>query len=202
MRPLPRLLAFTSDAICADDAFPARAAAVLSAGSAVAVVIDAPNATPEQRRRYLDRLRALARPPEASLIASDDPTLGGLCHGVLMKPRGTDLAAARRAVEHGWLGAIVASSADADRAVRARADFLVVADINAGLPPTDHQRAPTSDLPEIIQLGRPVFVSLDPESDQLDALRHSGAWGLATAAVFHAADPARATADLLARWVV
>ena len=69
MRPLPRLLAITDDAICADQDFPIHAAAVLSAGSGVAIVVRALATSPDQRRQYLERVLALARPTEASLIA-------------------------------------------------------------------------------------------------------------------------------------
>src|SRR5262249_24705044 len=75
MRPLPRLFALPDLSIARDPDFGIKAAAILSVGSAVAIVARAPEASAPERLQLIDRVRALARPAEAATIAHADPAL-------------------------------------------------------------------------------------------------------------------------------
>lgn len=189
MRPLPRLLAFTDDAICARDDFPIRVAAILSAGSAVAVVVRAPAASADLRRRYLERVRALARPTEAATIVAGDPALGRLVgvQGVQLEGAGPGPRAARDLLGPGWIGVAVGSPEDADRAAAEGADYLV-ADRGPGV---DWLRA-------VVARGTPVFAAGCLDRDEVSAVAAAGVWGIAvTEAIWTAVDPARAVVELL-----
>ncbi len=198
MRPLPRLLAVTDDRVCGADDFPIRAAAILSAGSSVAVVVRAPGAAEGTVRGYLERVRALARPTEAATIAHDDPTLGKLAgvQGVHLEAAGVDPGAARATFGRGWVGVSVRSLDEADRAVAGGADYLVAEGIFAAAPSTggglDWLRA-------VASRGAPVFAGGVVTREQVASLAAAGAWGLApTGDLWTGADPAGATAEWLA----
>ena len=183
MRPLPRLLALTDDAICRDDDFQIRAAAILSVGSAVAVVVQAPGASSDLRRRYLERVRALARPAEGAILIADDPTLGRIvgAHGVHLTEPVDDLAAVRATLGPGWVGLSIGAPSEATAA----ADYLVVEPYLGPDP-----------FPAALAAGKPVFIGAP--RGQVGALP-TGAWGVtAGAALWAAPDPARSAADLVA----
>ena len=133
MRPLPRLFAWTDSALCRAEDFGARAAAIASGGSSVALVVRAPDATAADRLRFTDRAAALARPAEAALFAHGDPALARLTGAAGVQLRLDDLspADARSVAPAGWIGVSVHDAREAHQATEEGADFVVAGNVFA-----------------------------------------------------------------------
>lgn len=201
MRPLPRLLAPTDDAIATADDFPIRVAAIAATGPAVGIVVSAPAADPTRRRAILDRVRALTGPPEAAVLV-DDPSLGTApgVHGVQC-PAGPEVAAVRSAIGRRWVGVAVRRTDEAAAAATAGADWVVALDVFGPAPGPGRAADGLAWLGELGAFGIPVFASGGVTLDRLSAIGAAGAWGVsARAGLWQAADSARAADQYLRTW--
>lgn len=203
MRPLPRVLAVTDSAIVRADDFPIRAAAIAAAGPAIGIVARHPGGSSAEQLAALERVRALARPPEAATIAHGDPALAriGGAHGVQLRDRDLAPEDARKILGHGWIGLSV-HSADQARAARdAGVDYLVAGAI---FETPSHPGQPGRGLDwlaEVVAVGVPVFAIGGVTPERLPSLRTAGAWGIAAiGALWRAADSAKAADQLVRIW--
>ncbi len=202
MRPLPRLFAVTTDAICRAADFGVRAAAVAALGPAAALVVRAPGGTAAQLAVFAERVTALARPPEAAVIvhARPDLALGLGAQGVQL--RRDDLAPrdARLVLPRGWIGVSVHSREEAETAIAEGADYLVAGNVFE----TRSHPGPGLGLPwlaELCSLRVPVVAIGGITPARADEVKRAGAWGAAAiAAIWEAADPATAAVALAAPW--
>lgn len=192
MRPLPRILALVDPRTTADADFAVRAAAIAAAGPGVGLLVRGAGGTFDERKGLLRRIRALVTPPGAALIG-DDPALGSIAavHGVLL-PAGAPQPPARRLLGPGWIGIAVRTLAEATVARDEGADWLLA-------EPADPTAAvDLRGLARIGALGVPLFAMGD---GPLEPIRATGAWGIAVASPWRAADPAKATEALLLAWL-
>lgn len=181
-----------------------RAAAIASAGPAVALHARDRSAGGAALARAALRLQALARPPEAALVVNARPDLAAAigAQGVQLGTGDLAPADARRLLPRGWIGRSVHDPAEAAAAVEEGADFLLVGSV---YPTASHpgQAAAGLDLVRAAAaLGRPVVAigGMDPE--RAARVRDAGAYGVAAiGALWDAADPAAAAAALLAPWL-
>jgi thiamine-phosphate diphosphorylase len=200
VRPLPRVFAWTDSAICRADDFGARAAAIASGGSSVALVVRAPGATAAERLRFTDRAGALARPAEAALFAHGDPALARIGGAAGVQLRLDDLSPddARRVAPDAWIGVSVHDTREAARAVDEGADFVVAGNVyQTGSHPDRPARGLdwlariTAATPRVVAIGG-VTAARVPE------LLAAGVWGVAAiSALWQATDPARETRAFL-----
>jgi thiamine-phosphate diphosphorylase len=207
MRPLPRLLALTTDALCRAADFGVRAAAIVASGPAAGLVIRAPESTAAQQAAFAERAATLCAPPEASLVVHARPDLARAVHaqGVLQRRQDLAPADARRVLGTGWIGASVHSAAEAGAAVEEGADFLVAGSV---WDTDSHPGRPGQGvdwLREICALcgaGHPVFAIGGVTASRAALARDAGAWGVAAiSAAWDVKDPAAAAQLLLAPWM-
>src|SRR5439155_16665291 len=203
MRPLPRLFAFTDDAVCQRDAYGIQAAAIASAGSAVAIVVRAPQTPTARRADLLERTLALVTPPEAAAFAHGDPALGRAYGAAGVQLRGSDLPAAeaRRILPNGWVGVSVHSHEEARRALAEGAHYLVAGNV---FQTTSHPGRPAQGLEwlaALAQLEAPVVAIGGMTPPRAVQAQRAGAWGVAAiSALWDAPDPAGAAAAFLEPW--
>ncbi len=200
MRPLPRVFAWTDSAICRADDFGARAAAIASGGSSVALVVRAPDAAAAERLRFTDRAGALARPAEAALFAHGDPALARMAGAAGVQLRLDDLSPgdARLVAPDAWIGVSVHTAGEAARAAAEGADFVVAGNVyqtgsHPGRPAQgiDWLAQITAAVPRVVAIGG-ITAARVPE------LLATGVWGVAAiSALWQAADPARETMAFL-----
>jgi thiamine-phosphate pyrophosphorylase len=202
MRPLPRVFAVTDLAICRRTDFAIRAAAIASAGAGIAIVVRTPGATAAEQLAVLDRVRALARPAEASVFGHGDPAVALAAGAQGVQLRRSDLRPdqARRVLGRGqgWIGVSVHQRDEAEQAFAEGADFVVAGSVFAS--PSHPDRAPRGLdwLAELVALGRPVVAIGGVTAALAPSVRAAGAWGVAAiTALWDASDPARAATDLL-----
>ncbi|MFN0178673.1 MAG: hypothetical protein ACKVZ0_07700 [Gemmatimonadales bacterium] len=211
MRPLPRLLAIADDAVCQADDFPIRAAAILSVGPSVAIVI---RSIAPEARGYLLRVRSLARPSEGGVFgyANESIAKEAGAQGLIVPGDSADWSVFRRrprgatppdgpgpsqprvpAEFGGAIGCEVQSIVAAKTAADAGADFLVVGPTGSA--------GPAEWWTPAMALGRPVFLPGDGTDDHRTALRATGAYGLAVGpTLWRSRDPAETTAALVGTW--
>lgn len=203
MRPLPRLHALTDARVLALDDFGVRAAAIAAAGPATALCARDRHAPARVLARAGERIRALARPPEAAFFVAGRPDLAAALGADGVQLAGDDLlpADARRLLPHGWMGRSVHTEEEAAAAVEEGADYLVVG--NVYLTAT-HPGRPARGLDLVRRtagLGRPVIAVGGITAARAAEVRDAGAWGAAAiGALWDAADPAAAALALLAPW--
>ena len=203
MRPLPRLHAVTDAAVISADDFPARAAAIAAAGSAVALHARDRTAGGAALARVAQRLLALARPPEAAVVVNGRPDVAGAigAHGVQLGVGDLRPAEARASFPHGWIGCSVHSAAEAEDAARDGAEFLFVGNV---YETSSHPGRPPKGLGLIrdaVGLGLPVIAIGGMDPARAVEARDAGAYGVAAiAALWRAPDPAVAALALLAPW--
>jgi thiamine-phosphate pyrophosphorylase len=204
MRPLPRLHAITDSSILALDDFPVRAAAIASAGSAVALHARDRQATAPALTAVARRMLTLATPPEAAVIVNARPDIAVVlgAHGVQLGI--DDLAPADvRGLAgpwRGWIGRSVHSVSEAAEAKAGGADYLVVGSI---YPTPSHPGAGAGLvlIAEVATLGLPVIAIGGITPERALHVRDAGAYGVAViSALWHAADCATAAMALLAPW--
>lgn len=203
MRPLPRLFAVTTDSICRASDFGVRAAAIAAAGSAVALVVRAPDSSGAQQAAFAERITELARPPEAAVFVHARPDLARAVGATGVQLRLGDLAPgdARRVFGEGWIGRSVHSEAEAVAALDEGADYLVAGNIFETASHPGFPALGLSRLAGIAKLGRPVVAIGGITPGRAAQVRDAGAWGAAViAAVWDANDPEAAATALLAPW--
>ena len=204
MRPLPRLHAITDARVLALDDLGVRAAAIASAGSAVALHARDRSAGGARLASVTRRFLALARPPEAAVFVNGRPDIAGAAGAQGVQLGGPDLTPgdARASFPLGWLGRSVHSVEEAEQAVGEGADFLLVGTIYPSPSHPGHPGAGPGLVRDAAGLGRPVIAigGIDPERAR--RMREAGAYGVAAiGALWYAADPAAVALALLAPWL-
>lgn len=203
MRPLPRLFAMTTDAICRAADFGIRAAAIAAGGPAVALVVRAPGSSTAQHAVFAERVSALARPPEAAVFIHARPDLARAvgAEGVHLRMGDLDPADARRVLGRGWIGCSVHSMEEAEAALGQGADYLVAGSV---FETPSHPGGPAMGLERlsgIAKLGAPVVAIGGITPERATQVRDAGAWGVAViAAAWDAGDSATAATALLSPW--
>ncbi len=205
MRPLPRLHAVTDASILALDDFPVRAAALASAGPAVALHARDRSATAARLTAVTRRLAALAAPPGAAIFVNARPDIAAALQTQGVQLRASDLSPGdvRSAFGSGWTGWIgrsVHSAAEATQARDEGADFLMVGSIY----PTASHAGPGAGLQlirETATSGLPVIAIGGITPERAREVCEAGAYGVAAiSAAWHATDCASAALALLAPW--
>jgi len=206
MRPLPRLHAITDRAVLGLEDLGVRAAALASTGSVVALHARDRTATGEKLTATVRRFLSLARPPEAAVFVNGRPDIAAAlgAQGVQLGA-GDLLPGDARLVAGGWpgwIGSSVHSIEEAQAALEAGTDFLIVGPIYSTTSHPDRPAAGPGLVTEVARLGRPVIAigGVTPERSQ--QLREAGAYGIAAiTAAWHVRDPAAAALALLAPWL-
>ena len=204
MRPWPRVLAFTDDAVASRDDFGVRAAAFAAAGPAAAIVARLPAGTADRLAALTGRVVALAAPPMAAVWVTGRADVALACGAQGVVTRRDDLAPAdvrRLAGDRLVRVASIHSRDEAERAMAGGAEALVAGMIWPS--PTHPGRAAAGlDLIEqVAPLGAPVYAIGGVSPERAGAVRDAGAWGVAAIrAVWDAPDSYRAALTLLAPW--
>lgn len=204
MRPLPRLHAITDGATLALADFGVRAAAIASAGSAVALHARDRSASAAALAAAATRLVALAGPAEAAVIVSGRPDVAAAvgAHGVQLASDDLSPADAHRVLPQGWIGRSVHTEAEAEAAALEGADYLVAGAVYA----TSSHPGIAGGGPALIraaaEFGLPVIAIGGVTPQRAPELRAAGAYGVAAiSALWRADDPAEAALALLAPWM-
>jgi thiamine-phosphate diphosphorylase len=195
--------AITDPAVLAAADFPARAAAIAAAGSAVALHARDRGAGGAALARVALRLVALADPAEAAVFVNARPDVARAAGAQGVQLGGADLppADARASFPRGWIGRSVHSMREAEAAAAEGADFLLVGSV---YPTASHPGRPGAG-PELVRdtarLGLPVIAIGGMDPGRAAAVRDAGAYGVAAiTALWRAGDPAAATLAMLAPW--
>lgn len=203
MRPLPRVLAVTTDAICRAADFGVRAAAVASVGPAAALLLRAPDSNAAQQAAFAERVTALARPPGAAVIVHGRPDLARAVRAAGVQLRREDLPAsdARRILGTGWVGVSVHGPDEARAAIAEGADYLLAGNVYETSTHPERPARGLGWLMGITGLGTPVFAIGGLTPERARAAREAGAWGVAAiTALWDAPDPAAATFAMVSAW--
>ena len=202
MSPLPRLLAFTTDAICRAPDFAGRAAALAGLGAGVGIVVRMPEATTAEHATVAERLAAVTQTSGAHLLIHARPDLARALDADGVQLRRNDLSPRdSRSFYPGWIGVSVHSLEVAGTALDEGADFLVAGNVFAT---TSHPGRPARGLgwlTEICALGKPVYAIGGVTPARAADLAGAGAWGgAAISALWEARDPTLPARELLAAW--
>jgi thiamine-phosphate diphosphorylase len=193
---LPRLHLITSDEVLGARDFQDRATALLAAhGSAVALHVRGHGLG---GRALLDIVRSLASARAAALLVNDrlDVALAAEV-GAQVGRRSLPVAAARRLLPRNWLGYSAHAAREAEEAVRAGADFVVLGTIFAT---PSHPGWPGAGVGLIVEAARVALViaigGITPA--RVEPCIAAGAHGVAVlGGVWNATDPVAATAKYL-----
>jgi thiamine-phosphate diphosphorylase len=203
VRPLPRLLAVTTDTICRSADFGVRAAAIAAGGPAVGLLVRAPESSAAQQAVFAERVSALTRPPEAGVFIHRRPDLARAIGAQGITLRAGDLAPrdARQVLPQGWIGRSVHDLDEARAAIGEGSDFLLAGNL---FETTTHPGRPGRGLEwlgSLVALGVPVIAIGGLTPERAASVRDAGAWGMAAiTALWDAADPAAATTACLRPW--
>jgi thiamine-phosphate pyrophosphorylase len=210
MRPLPRLHAVTDATVLAREDLGVRAAAIASAGSAVALHARDRAAGGAALHRVASRFLALTRPPEASLFVNARADIAATvgAQGLHLGQGDLPVGEARRVLTAGmgpslvrWVGVSAHTESEAARAADEGADYLMVGSIYES---ASHPGGPVRGLGLLrasARLGLPVIAIGGITAARAVEARDAGAWGVAAISSLWAADdPARAAVALLAPW--
>lgn len=203
MRPLPRLHAITDAAVLALPDLGVRAAAIASAGPAVALHARDRAASTAALTVAARRLGALARPPEAALFVSARADIAAACGARGLQLGTDDLAPAdaRATFPRGWIGRSVHSREEAAAAVAEGADYLVVGNVFESVSHPGRTGTGMALIEASATLGRPVIAIGGITPERVAELRDAGAWGAASIrALWLADDPAAAARAFLSAW--
>lgn len=201
MRPLPRVLAITDDAIVDAEDFAIRAAAIAASGPGIGIVVRAPGAAAGRRLHHLDRVRALAKPPGAATIGHHDPAAARIAdaQGIQLRTSDLTVSAARKVLGTGWIGISIHETDEARAAQAEGADYVVAGTV---FETASHPNRPPRGLgwlAEVVAVGLPVFAIGGVTVERARAVRATGAWGVAAiGALWRAPDSAKAAIAMLA----
>lgn len=203
MRPLARVHAVSDAAVLALNDLGVRAAALASAGSAVALHARNHAANAEELARIAHRFVTLARPAEAQVFVNGRPDIARAvgAHGVQLAD--DDLAPddARLVLGEGLIGRSVHSADDVLRAADEGADFALLGHI---FPTPSHASRPLglAELARAVAAKIPVIAIGGISPANVASIRDAGAWGAAAVrALWHVAHPAEAVRQMLAPWM-
>jgi thiamine-phosphate pyrophosphorylase len=194
----------TDRVVIAAEDFGVRAAAIAAAGPAVALHARDHAAGGAALARTAARLLALARPPEAAVFVNGRPDVAAAvgAHGVQLASGDLTPGDARTLLPRGWIGCSIHSPAEAEAAVRAGADYLLLGNV---YPTASHPGRPGLGLESVrtvAGLGRPVIAIGGVDAARVAELRAAGAYGVAAiGALWRAEDPAAAALALLRPWL-
>ena len=203
MRPLPRLHAVTDAAVRALPDLGMRAAALASAGSAMALHARDRSATTAELAALADRFVTHTLPAEAAAFVSGRADVARA-----VGAQGVQLAAddpvprdIRAAFGELWVGRSVHSLEEA-RAARAEgADYLLLGSVYATLSHPGREPLGLEAVRAVSALGVPVIAIGGITPSHARELREAGAWGIAAIrALWHADDPARAALAFMEEW--
>jgi thiamine-phosphate diphosphorylase len=206
MRPLPRLHAITDGRVLRLADCGVRAAAIASAGSAVALHARDRTATGAMLAAAAARFVALARPAEASVVVSGRPDVARAVHAQGVQLSADDLAPAdaRRVLGGagaGWVGRSVHSLDEARAALDEGADYLLLGTIYETASHPGRAGAGPGLVERVAALGAPVIAIGGVTPERVPELRGAGAYGAAAiSALWDARDPAGAALALLMAW--
>jgi thiamine-phosphate diphosphorylase len=203
VRPLPRLHAVTDASVIAAPDFPARAAAIAAAGSAVGLHARDRSSGGAVLAKVALRLVALARPPEASVFVNARPDVAQATGAQGVQLGGSDLrpAEARASFPHGWIGCSVHSAREAEQAAEEGANFLMVGNVYQTATHPDRPAGGLALVRDSARLGLPVIAIGGIDAGRVTEIRDAGAYGVAAiTALWRAGDPAAAALALLAPW--
>lgn len=204
MRPLPRLHAITDAEVLDAPDFAVRAAAIASAGPAVALHVRDRAAGGAALARVTLRLIALARPPEAAIFVNGRPDVAAAAGAQGVQLAGDDVSpqAARTVFARGWIGRSVHTAAEAAAAVDEGADFLLVGNIYQTASHPGRPAAGIGLVREAATWGTPVIAIGGIDAARAAEVRLAGAYGAAAiGALWRATDPAAAAMALLEPWL-
>jgi len=201
VRPLPRLFAVTDARVCRREDFAVRAAAIASTGSGVAIIVRGPEATAAERLRWLDRVRALARPAESAVLGHGDPALAriGGAQGVHLRRSDLSPLEARPVLGPGWIGVSIHDAPAARLAFEQGADYVIAGNVFATSSHPDRAPRGLEWLGRLVRsVDGPVVAIGGIARESVESVLETGAWGVAAvSALWDAQDPAGATASML-----
>jgi thiamine-phosphate diphosphorylase len=203
VRPLPRLLAVTTDTICRSADFGLRAAAIAAGGPAVGLLVRAPESSAAQQAVFAERVSALARPTEAGVFVHARADLARAIGAQGITLRAGDLAPrdARRVMPLGWIGRSVHDLDEARTAIDEGSDFLLAGNLFETASHPDRPARGLEWLGSLVALGVPVLAIGGVTPERAASVRDAGGWGIAAiTALWDAADPAAATTACLRPW--
>ena len=166
-------------------------------------MVRAPGSTTAQHAVFTERVSALARPPEATVLVHARPDLARAVRAAGVQLRRSDLSPgdARTVLGVGWIGVSVHSDQEAEAAIAEGADYLIAGNVFAT---SSHPDRPPRGLPwlrGICRLGLPVVAIGGVTTERATLVRNTGAWGIAAiSALWTADDPAAAALALLTPW--
>jgi len=202
--PVPRVLAYTNDAVAAHDDLGVRAAALAAAGSAVGLVARLPNGNADALAALADRFVRLARAPGAQVLVTGRADIAAAtdAHGVILRGGDVSVATARRIVRPGGAPLLVLRSvhtlAEVEAAAREGADAVVLGTI---WPSDSHPGRPgagTELLGAATAFGVPVLAIGGVTPERAREAVAAGAWGVAAiGALWEARKPYLAITEML-----
>lgn len=203
MRPLPRLLAVTTDAVCRAADFDVRSAAIAAAGPSAGLLVRAPDSTAAQHAAFAGRVVALARPQEAAVLVHARPDVARAVGAQGVQLRRADLAPsdARLVLPGGWIGVSVHGREAAEAAIAEGADFVIAGNVFA--TPSHPERSPRGLewLRDLCTLDRPVIAIGGITPERARDVRQAGAWGAAAiSALWETPDSGAAALAILSAW--
>lgn len=204
MSQLPRVLAFTHDAVAAQDDLGVRAAALAAGGPAVALVARLPNGNADALAALADRFVRLARAPEAQVLVTGRADIAAAtgAHGVVLRGGDISVAAARRITRPEGEPLLVLRSvhtlAEVESAAADGADAVVLGTI---WPSASHPGRPGAGvelLTAAAAFGVPVVAIGGVTPERARAAVAAGAWGVAAiGALWEAPKPYLAVTEML-----
>lgn len=202
---LPPLHIVTDDAVLAGEDFLVRAAQVLEAGGAeVALHLRGPTTGGRRLYELAAELVPRARSVGALLLINDrlDVALASGAHGAQLGARGIPPLDARRLLgPDRLLGISVHSAAEAEAAVSAAADFLLVGTLCETASHPGRSGAGTGILRELARFGVPLVGIGGITPARAPGVRRAGAAGVAVLrGVWEANEPGGAVRGYLQAW--
>lgn len=200
MRPLPRVHAVTDAAVLALPDLGVRAAALASAGPAVALHARDRGATGAALAAAARRLGALTRPPGASLFINGRADIAAAVGAQGLQLGGGDLSPtdARSIFSRGWIGRSVHSITEARAAITDGADFLMLGHIFDTPTHPGSIALGVEGVQAVAALGVPVIAIGGITPERAAEVRRAGAWGVAAIrALWLDGDPASAAQRML-----